>query len=361
MFACSGCDTELTTALTRVALPVHAHQRYGNATRLPTLMASGTFAVDPEPSGPPSRRWAEIDPREAAARGVHAPVFALSYGDPGAIVVAPGDIHGTVLIPSKTSGYCCGLDGGDGPNLACEVCDLPVATRIDDCSYWQSAWLDPKAVRALPTGAKAPPPTWDELLASGESTPPLEVISTWNGGLRLDHRWSWSPRWEAAAGRALAHLLAASDGSAVIVPTGMAAEAFQRVLDALLPAAPPALRAAPAGPGLPNQDAEILLVPEHPNTGTPWDGGDPTTVRVPLPFGIWRWLAFPRPDLPLLASGRLPDDVLRDDPAPPRPGRLFGPDWDVFHATLVRLPAVRLPWLRAILDDIDTETRHRLF
>lgn len=46
---------------------------------------SGTFAVDPEPSGPPWRAWEEIDADEAAARGIYAPVHALSNGTPGSI------------------------------------------------------------------------------------------------------------------------------------------------------------------------------------------------------------------------------------------------------------------------------------
>src|SRR5690242_21023617 len=109
-------------------------------------MEPGTFAVDPEPSGPPWRRWEEIDPDEAAARGIYAPVYSLSYGSPGAIVIAPGDSRATVLIPEKASGYCCGLDGGEGPNLACKACGLPVASRIDDCSLWQTVRLAPEAV-----------------------------------------------------------------------------------------------------------------------------------------------------------------------------------------------------------------------
>lgn len=70
--------------------------------------------------------WDEIDPGEAEARGVYAPVYALSDSAPGAIVIAPGDIRGTRLIPEKRGGACCGLDGADGPNLVCEACDLPV-------------------------------------------------------------------------------------------------------------------------------------------------------------------------------------------------------------------------------------------
>ncbi|GAA2898675.1 hypothetical protein GCM10010524_33440 [Streptomyces mexicanus] len=61
------------------------------------LMEPGTFAVDPDPWGPPRRDGADAGPDEAAARGIHAPYFALSTGAPGALVTVPGDIRGTAL------------------------------------------------------------------------------------------------------------------------------------------------------------------------------------------------------------------------------------------------------------------------
>ncbi|MEU9576397.1 hypothetical protein [Streptomyces chilikensis] len=360
VFVCAGCGAELTAPLSQVVLPDHAHQKYGNAIQLPVLMEPGTFAVELEPSGPPWRRWEEIDPDELAARGIHAPVHVLSDGAPGAIVIAPGDVRGTVLIPEKCGGYCCGLDGADGSNLACEACGLPVASRIDDCSLWQAVWLAPDAVRRLPVdGADVAPISWAELVAEGRSAPPLEPITSWDGPrLGLNHWWSWSPRWEAAAGRALAHLLTASEGRPVTVPGGLTGEMFQRVLDALLPAGPPVRRAVMAGPRLPapDADADILLVPVHPQTGETWAASSQAVSAslVPLPFGVWLWLAFPEPHLPAPASGVMPAGVLRDDPPAPHPCSLFRPDPGVFWHTLVRLPAVRSPWLREIL-----RTSHR--
>lgn len=173
VFVCAGCGAELTAPLSQVVLPVHAHQKYGNGIQLPVLMESGTFAVDSEPWGPPWRPWEEIHPDEAAARGVYAPVYALSDGAPGAIVIAPGDARDTVLIPEKRGGgYCCGLDGAAGPNMACLECALPVASRIDDCSLWQAIWLAPNAVRRLPVdGADAATLSWAELMAAGKGTP----------------------------------------------------------------------------------------------------------------------------------------------------------------------------------------------
>lgn len=369
VFVCAGCGARLTTPLSQVALPVHAHQKYGNGVQLPVLMESGTFAVDPEPWGPPWRRWEEIHPDEAVARGVYAPVFALSDGAPGAIVIAPGDAHGTVLIPEERGGgYCCGLDGADGPNVACAECAQPVASRIDDCSLWQAMWLAPNAVRRFPLDGAAPL-SWAELMADGKCTPPFEPIATWGSRMAAGHWsnywWSWNPQWEAAAGHALAHLLAASEGHPVIVPDGLAAQVFQRALDAMLPAGPQARRAALAGPALPasSADASILLVPSHPQTGETWAPVDPPPYLVPLPFGVWLWLAFPRPDLPVPASGALPAGTLHDDYDPPslRPRHLFRVDPEVLRRTLVRLPSVRSPWLSDILKNLTHHVRADLF
>ncbi|MFJ7278546.1 hypothetical protein [Kitasatospora sp. NPDC098663] len=371
VFVCAGCGAELTTSLSQVALPAHAHQMYGNGIQLPVLMESGTFAVDSEPWGPPWRTWEEIHPDEAAARAVYAPVHALSDGPPGAIVIAPGDARGTVLIPgNRTGGYCCGLDGADGPNVACAECALPVASRIDDCSLWQAMWLAPNAVRRLPVdSADAAPLSWAELMAEGKGTPPFEPIATWQSRMRpghwSNHRWSWSPQWEAAAGQALAHLLVASEGRPVTVPDGLAGKVFQRTLNALLPEGPPARRAVLAGPGRPTPggNADILLVPSHPQTGEAWAPANTAAYPVPLPFGVWLQMASPKPDLPVPISGNLPKSALRDDfDSPPLlTGRLFRVDPGVFQHTLVRLPAVRSPRLREILDGLTQHNRAGFF
>ncbi|NEA59773.1 hypothetical protein G3I60_37860 [Streptomyces sp. SID13666] len=366
VFVCVGCGAELTIPLSPVPLPVHAHQKWGNGIQLPVLMESGTFAVEPEPWGPPWRSWEEVDPDEAATRGIYAPVYALSDSVPGTIVIAPGDTRGTVLVPNEAGGYCCGLDWGDGPNMACDSCGLPVASRIDDCSLWQAVWLAPDAVHCLPIdGTDTAILSWAELLEEGKATPPIVPISRWGSLLGLDHGWSWSPQWEAAAGRGLAHLLAASHGRPVTVPHGLIAEVFQRALDALLPAVQPARRAVLAGPGLsaPDTDTDIIVVPTHPQTGELWSPGGPNASvhPVPLPFGIWMWMAFPEPHLHLPTSGTMPYGVLRDDPPPPRPHHLFRADPGTFQHTLVRLPAVRSPWLREIVDNLTQDMRARLF
>ncbi|MFJ4340433.1 hypothetical protein [Streptomyces sp. NPDC088915] len=366
VFVCAGCGAALTTPLSQVSLPVHARQRYGNGARLPVLMEPGTFAVDPDPWGGPWRMWDEIAPDEAEARGIYAPVHALSDSTPGASVIAPGDTRGTRLIPEKRDGACCGLDGADGPNMACETCGLPVATRVDDCSLWQQVRLSPDAVRRVPVdGVHAAPLSWTELAERGEETPPFEPIATWGGRSGSGPYWSWSPQWEAAAGHALAHLLVASQGQPVRVPGGPVADVFQRALDALLPAGPPTRRAVLAGPGQPSPDAgaDILLVPVHPRTGRTWAPAGPAAPAhpVPLPLGVWLWLVSPRPYPPVPASGRMPEDVLREDPPPPLPRHSFRADRETFRHTLVRLPAVRSPWLRTILDDLPRGTAAGLF
>ncbi|MFF9342592.1 hypothetical protein ACF1CG_22955 [Streptomyces sp. NPDC014773] len=140
------------------------------------------------------------------------------------------------------------------------------------------------------------------------------------------------------------------------LPEGLVAVMFRRALDTVLGTGPAPRRAVLAGPGLPVPDgaADVLLVPVHPQTGETWQPGgrkaggeaDGAAYRVPLPFGVWLWLASPERDLPLPASGGLPDGVLRDDPPAPRPDHLFDVDPGVFEATLDRLAAVRGPWLR---------------
>lgn len=276
VFVCAGCGAELTAPLSQVALPAHAHQKYGNGVQLPVLMEPGTFAVESEseswrPSWP---SWEKGAPDAADGPSIHASADGLLSGDAAdSSVIAPGDTRGTVLIPEKSGGYCCGLDGADGPNMACEVCGLPVASRIDDCSLWQAVWLAPNAVRRHAIGDTSPAPLpWADLTTGAMGTPPYEPITSWGGRhFGLYHWWSWSPRWEAAAGRGLAHLLAASGGRPVSVPHGLTAEVFQRALDALLSADGPPLHAALAGPHLPapDTDADLLLVPEHPQTGRP--------------------------------------------------------------------------------------------
>jgi hypothetical protein len=339
VFACSGCDATLTVPVSRVALPVHAGQKYGHGLHS-VLMEPGTYAVNPDPFGPPWRPWAEVGADGAEARGWYAPVYALPWGPQGTVVVAPGDVRGTVFMPERSGGVCCGLDGRDGPNLACAQCGRPVATRIDDCSLWQAVWLDPRAVHRV-SGDTAPRRvvSWEALREQRPGIPPVEPTGM------------WSPIWSAAVAVALARLLAASAGSRVTIPDGLVADTFRRVLDALLPAGPPAKTLALAGPGLPAVTTDIALVPQHPQTGEHWAPSGAANA-VPLACDVWMYLAFHHDRRPVPGAGTMPDDARRDDPPPRLPAGPFGPDSAVFLSTLARLPEVRQPWLREIYDHV---------
>lgn len=54
-------------------------------------------------------------------------------------------------------------------------------------------------------------------------------------------------------------------------------------------------------------------------------------------------------------------DVLRDYPPTPRPRHAFRADPEVFRHTLARLPAVRSPWLREILQNLTQHMRAGVF
>lgn len=259
VFARAGCGTELTAPVSRVALPVHTH--HGGWEELhPPLMASATYAVDPRPTGPPWRAWEEVGGEAAARQGVYAP-HSVSFGARNRIVIAPGDSRSMALILEKCEGYCRGVDGRAGPHLACEGCGRAVATRVDDCGMWQTVWLEPGAVVRRPSGHPAgPPPDWDELERPEHRVPPVEPDG------------SWSRRWEAAVGVALAHPVVAAEGRPVALSAGPVAELLGHAVGLYLPTGPGARSVAPAGPGIrpPRPRPDVLLVPRHPLTGAPW-------------------------------------------------------------------------------------------
>ncbi|MEU7835265.1 hypothetical protein [Nonomuraea sp. NPDC049129] len=324
----------MTAKVSRVALPDHADQKYGHDL-LPALLEPGTYAVHSQASDPPWRVW-----EEAAAGGVYLQVYSLPYGPSGIIGIAPGDVRRTVLIRERCDGCCCGLDGRNGANLACVECGRAVATRIDDCGFWQVVWLDPSAVR--PVCVDGPACTvvgWEALRTAYPATPPVEQPG-----------W-WSPRWEAAVAVALAHLLALSGGQRIAVPDGPVAEAFRKALDTLLPAGPSARNLVLAGPGLSGVTADIALVPRHPQSGEVWPCG--AGAVVPLAADVWTYMAFNDDRRLTLAAAGMPDIVRRDDPPPRLPWRPFRPDVGVFLHTLARLPAARESWLRAIYDHVE--------
>jgi hypothetical protein len=354
VFACVGCDATLTRPLQRVVLPVQTGQSNGYRFMGP-LMEPGTYAVNPDHFGPPWRPEAEIDAEALAARGWYVPGYGMPEGPRGAVVIAPGDVRGTVFIPERLDGYCCGLTEHYGLNLACAQCGRPVATRVDDCSRWQAVWLDPRAVRRVSdAGSARTVMAWEDLGAQRPSLPPMEPAG------------QWSVVWSAVIADALARVVAVSGGRPVTVPDGPAAAVFRRALDALLPPGPPtrnepakpdspAQSATPAkparnvtlaGPGLPVRDADIVLVPQHPQTGACWPAPEAADA-VPLAFDVWAYLAFHRNHRALPGA-----DPTGDGPLPPGPTYAFRPDWLIFRTTLARMPEVRQPWLRAIHDRV---------
>ncbi|MFF3208554.1 hypothetical protein [Streptomyces sp. NPDC002962] len=305
-------------------------------------MESATYAVDPRPTGPPWRLWEEVGEDAAARQGVYAPVYSVSFGARNRIVIAPGDSRSMTLIPEKCEGYCRGVDGRAGPNLACEGCGRAVATRIDDCGSWQTVWLEPPAVVRRPSGLPpVPPPGWDDLERAGHHVPPVEPDG------------SWSRRWEAAVGVALAHLVAVTGNRPVTLPAGPVAALLGHAVGRYLPAGPDARSVELAGPGIrmPRPRPDVLLVPRHPLTGAPWRPPGDDGAVVPLDSGVWAYLAHPGETSPMPATGVLPEGVLRDDyPLPPGPWCPLTAHHHAFDHTLVGLPAVRAPRLRAYRD-----------
>ncbi|MGW1626920.1 hypothetical protein [Streptomyces sp. NPDC002172] len=341
VFACAGCGAELTAPVSQVALPVHTH--HGAWEELhPPLMEPATYAVDPDPTGPPWRPWKEVGAEAAARQGVFAPAHSVSFGARNRIVIAPGDSRSMVLIPDKCEGYCRGLDGRAGPNLACVGCGRAVATRMDDCGMWQTVWLEPDSVVRRPLGTPVgPAPGWDDLERTEFRVPPVEPDG------------SWSRRWEAAVGVALAHLVAVTEDRPVNLPAGPLTELLGHAVGRYLPAGPGARSVGLAGPGIgvPHPRPDVLLVPRHPRTGAPWHRPGYEEAVVPLDSGVWAYLAHPSETSPMPATGVLPEGVLRDDyPLPPRPRVPLKPHHRAFEDTLVRLPAVRAPRLRRFRD-----------
>ncbi|WP_245769423.1 hypothetical protein [Streptomyces indicus] len=307
-------------------------------------MEPATYAVEPLPTGPPWRLWEDVGAEVAAQQGVFARVYRVSFGARNRIVIAPGDSRSMVLIPEKCEGYCRGVDGRDGPNLACEGCGDPVATRMDDCGMWQMVWLEPESVVRRSAGPPSgPPPDWSDLERPEHRVPPVESDG------------SWSRRWEAAVGVALAHLVAVTDDRPVSLPAGSVSELLGHAVGQCLRIGKNgAWSLELGGPGIPLQHPrpDVLLVPRHPVTGAPWRPPGDEGAVVPLDSGVWAYLAHPQETSPMPAAGVLPKGILRDDyPLPPRPWRLLTAHRYALTDTLARLPAIRSPRLRRFRED----------
>ncbi|MEV5895896.1 hypothetical protein [Nonomuraea fuscirosea] len=97
----------VTARVARVALPDHAGQKYGHDL-LSGLLEPGTYAVDPGDGRP----WRPLQPGPEE-HDVRLQTYCIT-GPPDRIWIAPGDVRGTVFIPERLGGCCCGWDGQYG-------------------------------------------------------------------------------------------------------------------------------------------------------------------------------------------------------------------------------------------------------
>ncbi|MEV7121026.1 hypothetical protein [Kitasatospora griseola] len=338
LFACAHCASALTRPVSRVRFPPYAHHQIGNGVQLPALLDLGSYAVDPDPFGPPWRPWDELTEGEAEARGYYAPVHHwVSDGAAGWILLAPGDDIGTALILDRADGSCCGLTAHGGPNVACARCGHPVGARVDDCSSWQAIWLEPDAVRAVPAGPEPPVAGWTDVVHERFAVPPVDA----------DGRWNHRCRQEICV--TVVDLIVAADGAPVVFDDAEAAAVFGRALSHyVIGAEGPAKHCALYGPGRPPaaRHPALALVPRHPQTGRPWPTL-PGVTGVPLDVEVWRCLAFPRTRSAVRVPGRLRAEIDRDDPpSSRRRGAVWFDSW-LIRDLLARHPAVRRPAVRA--------------
>jgi hypothetical protein len=191
VFHCARCDTVLSRTLRRVPYP-HRDTTPPQHFSGPARMEPGTYAVDPEPFGPP---W--------------LPAGGGSDGPCGTYVLAPGDARNTRLVLDRCASGCLGLNGGLGPNAACGSCGAAVATRIDDCDHWQEVRLEPAAVavREVPgDGAEPPDPfRWESAENARLGTGPGD-----------EDDWLWYGTLAACAAR----ILARSGGAPIFLVEG---------------------------------------------------------------------------------------------------------------------------------------------
>jgi hypothetical protein len=80
--------------------------------------------------------------------------------DAGSFIANIADTHHMKLTSDsiRLQG-CCGLDGANGPNLQCEVCDTYVATRRSDCWTPHYVLFDPNTTMAVEDPAAEAGPT----------------------------------------------------------------------------------------------------------------------------------------------------------------------------------------------------------
>lgn len=110
-------------------------------------------------------------------------------------LAAGADPNSGVRLFDKVGGCCCGWDGRCGPNLACARCDRPVATRVDDCGFWQVVWLEPDAVRPVAVaGPVQRMMDWTELPSTAASS----VVASQGTRLESRRKSDWARTWSTA-------------------------------------------------------------------------------------------------------------------------------------------------------------------
>ncbi|NUP37243.1 MAG: hypothetical protein HOY76_09575 [Streptomyces sp.] len=119
----------------------------------PPTMPSGTYAVDPEPSGAPYVPHPDPEWMGEALPGTvvldpDGPGCLISAGPRDTLVVNPEDTRGLLASDDALQGFgCCGPPGREGPNFVCPGCRAEVATLFADCSGPYETHFLPAAVR----------------------------------------------------------------------------------------------------------------------------------------------------------------------------------------------------------------------
>ncbi|MGW1467593.1 hypothetical protein ACWCPT_24990 [Streptomyces sp. NPDC002308] len=137
MFGCADCGAILTAAVSEVALPVHLTDAHWEELHRP-LLEAGSYAVDPEPYGPPWRQWGEIPVAAllgpalgvllpAGKRAKRLDLAGPGYGEPAAeLVLVPIHPQTGDMWPPRTGAVPVPVD----PALWAELAFPPRRTRL---------------------------------------------------------------------------------------------------------------------------------------------------------------------------------------------------------------------------------------
>lgn len=128
----------MTADLSEVPFPDDAAARDEWGDALPRVR-QGTFALDPDPFGPP---FVSLPDNLRVL---------VSAGPQATILVYPDDVLDLRHHPDpRRLNGCCRHDGLDGPNLVCGGCGAEIATEQSDCWVsWHDLRLQPNAVTTV--------------------------------------------------------------------------------------------------------------------------------------------------------------------------------------------------------------------